>query len=105
MAKKYIGLWQVLNIIERAQKKEQKRYGITAAFYLLNSLKSYIKKLPAANVQEVKHGAWIYEEGIYQVCSVCDYHPILSEFLASYNVRLNTNYCPNCGAIMDGDKK
>ena len=43
MAKKYVGIWQALNIIKRLQKKEKKQYGITSVFYALNSVKTYIK--------------------------------------------------------------
>lgn len=66
MAKKYIGIWQTLNIIERLQKRERKKYGIISVFYALNSVKAYKKNLPAADVQEVKHGHWIAEmRGLY----------------------------------------
>lgn len=56
----------------------------------------YNKHIPAADVQEVKHGKWIRRdadgEAVSQ-CSVCKY-PV-STF---WN---ETNYCPNCGCRMD----
>ncbi len=56
-------------------------------------------KLPAADVQEVKHGKWRQEyrsgreinKGFVSSC--CD----------MWNER-KTDYCPNCGAKMDGGK-
>jgi hypothetical protein len=49
---------------------------------------------PTADVAEVKHGKWICLEAEigYFACSECD-HRIL---------RAECNYCPNCGAKMDG---
>lgn len=59
-----------------------------------------ISKLPAADVAPVRHGLWVHEhisEGYaWVMCSECEavIHKIL------INKRLN--YCPNCGAKMDG---
>ncbi len=53
-----------------------------------------LDKLPAADVQEVKHGHWENSESPYVhscKCSVCK---------AYYETE--TNYCPRCGAKMDG---
>lgn len=54
-------------------------------------------KIPTADVKEVKHGQWLkhYQSGV-----------IVSEgFVSSccnmWNER-KSNYCPNCGAPMDG---
>ena len=47
--------------------------------------------LPAADVQEVRHGRWIDDETAY-ICSVC-FHGSPSG--------AKWNYCPNCGAKMD----
>ena len=58
---------------------------------------------PAADVVEVKHGRWEFVDFVSPTlkCSVCgglapmdccgDYH------------RERTDYCPNCGAKMDGE--
>lgn len=56
-----------------------------------------MQRIPAADVQEVKHGEWRQEyrsgreinEGFVSSC--CD----------MWNER-KTDYCPNCGAKMDG---
>ena len=59
-----------------------------------------ILKIQAADVASVRHGRWVHEhisEGYaWVICSECEavIHKIL------INKRLN--YCPNCGAKMDG---
>lgn len=62
-----------------------------------NWLFSIINDVPAADVQEIKHGHW--EIGYFhdRVCSCCT-HP--SNDLSDYSY----DYCPWCGAKMDGDK-
>lgn len=60
------------------------------------------KRFPTADVTEVKHGKWIYADGDvgYNVCrcSKCDGVVVLDE-------EVTYNYCPNCGAKMDGERK
>lgn len=54
-----------------------------------------IKKLPTADVVEVKHGKWVDKEyfGIeVPVCSICEYES------SNYE---HHSFCPNCGAKMD----
>ena len=69
-----------------------------------------IKNIPATDVQKVRHGKWIeMERGHYFKCSECR-NPIPYRFgWMSYNNVIKNNiyynYCPNCGARMDGDKK
>lgn len=55
-----------------------------------------VKKLPAFDVVPVRHGKWVSDGdgGIY--CSECNRRPTL---LAQ------TDYCPKCGAKMDGGEK
>lgn len=51
-------------------------------------------------VEAVKHGDWILKHigaGHYWECSVCHTNPCIY-------VTKDTKYCPNCGAMMDGDK-
>lgn len=69
-----------------------------------------IFELPAADVAPVRHGRWkgfshskwygfdslgepIYRDGVLYCCSECNRRSIIQ-----------TKYCPNCGAVMDGDK-
>ena len=66
----------------------------------VDAMKSFIKNRPTADVAPVVHGRWVHEhisEGYaWVMCSECEavIHKIL------INKRLN--YCPNCGAKMDG---
>lgn len=53
------------------------------------------------DVAEVKHGEWIINSSYLDVddchCSLCDQIMITG-------AGIRKNYCPNCGAKMDGDK-
>ena len=67
-----------------------------------------ILNAPAADVAPVRHGRWISltecaNEGVY--CSICNKKVWKSDYAwcskKSRN-KLRANYCPNCGAKMDG---
>ena len=68
------------------------------ALYKASSIYAVIDNAPAADVAPVRHGRWIEQEkytfGVLYDCSICgnrildNGHP--------------WNYCPNCGAKMDG---
>lgn len=61
---------------------------------------SLISDLPAADVVPVVHGRWDKKSGLYS-CSECG-------MTCPYDVQADVieywvcNYCPNCGAKMDG---
>ena len=64
----------------------------------------YIERLPAADVAPVVHGKWVhsrYDRSSEQFdvvkCSRCG----LEAYAMAYHVR-DGNYCPRCGARMDG---
>lgn len=54
-----------------------------------------VQNIPAADVVEVVHGKWDDSlDGITPYCSICG---------RSHKLMVRTpNYCPNCGAKMDG---
>ena len=57
-------------------------------------------EIPAATVAPVRHGHWVKEKPdvlIHWHCSVCKNCYYLEE--------PNANYCPNCGAKMDGGEQ
>lgn len=60
----------------------------------------YIDSEPAADVATVRHGRWIEKEkytfGVMYDCSICD-----NRILDNGH---SWNYCPNCGARMDGSE-
>ena len=67
-----------------------------------------IYDMPDADVAPVRHGHWISltecaNEGVY--CSICKKKVWKSDYaLCSHKSRnkLRSDYCPNCGAKMDG---
>lgn len=58
---------------------------------------------PAADVAEVRHGEWVDRYGghcgypVY-ICTACGH----SATWGPKEAQILTNYCPNCGAKMDG---
>ena len=63
----------------------------------------YLEIIPADDISPVRHGRWIYTEkyGDYE-CSVC--HGIDTDCSDYYSSHVVTEqeYCPFCGAKMDG---
>ena len=59
-----------------------------------DSIKSTINAIPTFDVAPVVHARWIDTDSEFAQCSLCKY-PVY----AAWNA---TNYCPNCGARMDG---
>lgn len=56
-----------------------------------------IAEIPSADVAEVKHEKWTYDEAHNCYCSGC-------QELALYDgeeIEVFSNYCPHCGAKMD----
>ena len=69
----------------------------------VTSLAAAISQTPAADVAEVRHGRWMttdaYPHHLY--CSVC-YKTYAKNAKWVNELDLPTNYCPNCGAKMEG---
>ena len=59
-----------------------------------------IYEMPTADVAPVRHGRWVHEhisEGYaWVICSECE------EVIHKILINKRLNYCPNCGAKMDG---
>ena len=64
-----------------------------------------VYKQPAADVVEVVHGEWL-EVKPYCIfeCSNCEYEWYLTN-LQGHPLLNDANYCPNCGAKMDAERK
>lgn len=61
-----------------------------------------IDSLPAADVEPVRHGRWIeYPVAHYYKCSECRY-TVPYRKAALMSGKRQYNYCPSCGAKMDG---
>lgn len=68
-----------------------------------------VKNAPTINPDDlVKHGEWMIRGGRFR-CSECDSKALLKEDGGSGGfrefVQVKSNYCPNCGAKMDGGKE
>ena len=62
---------------------------------------SEIVEIPAADVAPVVHGRWIYK-GEYAVCTECGGRSG-TQYDGVEPIPLMTQFCPNCGAKMDGE--
>lgn len=63
----------------------------------LETATSFLDRIKDADVVEVKHGEWIASHEEFCECSLCKY-PVY----AAWNM---TNFCPNCGAKMGGERR
>ena len=57
-----------------------------------------IKKAPTIEAEPVKHGRWV-KDGDFLICLECESEINIKNSLGVEN---HKNYCPNCGAKMDG---
>ena len=67
---------------------------------IVNALQSLIIEIPAADVQPVRHGRWENSKASFgEMCSEC-------KFIVWWDDDgpHKFNYCPNCGAKMDGEE-
>ena len=58
----------------------------------IDSVINNLKLVPAADVVEQKHGKWESVDDVIWLCSNCHY------------AHGRSNFCPNCGARMDGNE-
>lgn len=73
-------------------------HGVRCRACWVDDTLDYIDSEPAADVTPVRHGRWVEKEkytfGIMYDCSLCE-----NRILDNGHP---WNYCPNCGAKMDG---
>lgn len=65
-----------------------------------NICRRAIERIPAADVAPVRHGRWI-DKGGYAVCMECGGRSG-TQYDGVEPIPLMTQFCPNCGAKMDG---
>ena len=87
-------------------KEEFERRFDMQDLYLPTHFLDVVDSMPAADVQEVRHGKWestelMYENGCTR-CSECKIEYYVSDLEEICGDTLPT-YCPNCGARVDGD--
>ena len=76
---------------------------LQTAAIIMKSCLDTVCETPAADVAEVRHGEWIVEKysGHFDVkCSACSKSYYVHE-KGQYRIE-QSNFCPNCGAKMDG---
>lgn len=59
-----------------------------------------LDEVPLEDVAPVVHGWW---EGRFHYCSICGEEAISCDNGTLHGSYFLTDYCPNCGAKMDGD--
>ena len=88
--------------IEREALIEEAKHNkaVCQAIADIVDVKDIINNTPVADVAPIRHGHWVKEKPdvlIHWHCSVCKNCYYLEE--------PNANYCPNCGAKMDGGEQ
>ena len=78
---------------ETADYSEMERWsGADYSWMWRKKFYEVFETFPAADVEEVRHGHWVYEKGdCFPKCSVCGQH---------HGTLFEHYYCPVCGAKM-----
>ena len=88
--------------IKRFSDIKKSGVSFSDAIYL-DGVMAVLDTIPAADVREVRRGRWLttdaYPHHLY--CSVC-YKTYAKNVKWVNELDLPTNYCPNCGAKMEG---
>ena len=69
-----------------------------------NQIIDLFDDLPTADVQPVKRGRWItWDDSGFTKCSCCNSEYYISDLQVVGDSEGFVDFCPNCGARMDGD--
>ena len=68
----------------------------------LKSIREFIANRPIVDAEPVRHGTW--EKRTYWIGSFGENQMVCSECGIKYGFHAQYNYCPNCGAKMDGSR-
>ena len=102
--KRLIDVWNLIEWIDDFDRENTLRILSGKKAKLLNShaIKTMIFTVPRVDAVEVVHGRWkpVDHDGSWRVdmCSICQRRMHYVDYDQPYQ------YCPNCGAKMDGDK-
>lgn len=79
-------------------QRRASKTGYPKQSFCVGDVLNCIRNAPTVDAAPVVHGWW-NQDGIYIVCSVCNNCTLMPHLkgLSKFN------YCPNCGARMDGD--
>ena len=75
-------------------------HGVRCRACWVDDTLDYIDSEPAANVVPMRHGRWV-NKGEYAVCMECGGRSG-TQYDGVEPIPLMTQFCPNCGAKMDG---
>lgn len=67
----------------------------------MEEAKDVLTMLPTVDAAPVVHGRWIDHKDEHQ-CSVCKEFTVVDSYVW---VQLRYDFCPNCGAKMDGERR
>ena len=88
---------------EKEYIEREKLNDMLEDFCVNESFYDALQTIPAADVSPVRHGHWKEEEGwspddYYYTCSFCG-----EDYVTIDGRTPDYNFCPHCGAKMDGD--
>ena len=111
MSKTYIDREAALNKLRQIRDDYRSRYNGTEAAAIAEYCRDALIDIPtAADVEKVRHACWVWDEngmdwglGAWK-CSGCHRKPETwwETDKGSPSRCAGSNYCPNCGAKMDG---
>ena len=92
----------VAEIKETVCKNCNSHNGIRCGSCWVDGTIGFLQESPTVDAVEVVHGEWIRNEDdecYWYTCSECAEYPMRDR----WGEEKLTDYCPNCGAKMDGD--
>ena len=100
-ADKVVFLGVVLDVCDYIKREDAIQEAKAWSMFGKDDLVSRLERLPSADVMPVRHGCWIEQQPKYNLykCSACEkvcFAELLGDQVVLYD------YCPNCGARMDG---
>ena len=106
MAKEYIDREEFMENVRLKYCKDCTSYnGLRCGSCWVDDMEDAIEDAPIADVAEVRHGRWIDSDDGNRYCSECGKSSLFfdsgNSFCRTF-YRSRSNYCPNCGAKMDG---
>ena len=102
----YISREAVLKAFKLKVKNPKKDYqrGMQDAIDCL--IPEVIADIPSADVKPVKHGRWItWDDSGFTKCSCCNSEYYIADLQEVGDSEGFVEFCPNCGAKMDGGEK
>lgn len=100
---KYVNLDKIITNLEKTieEHKADISEANTITAWIIKRFIAELEKAPTADVAPVRHGEWANEE-TNVTCTACG-RSYDTDFEIKRNVLLSFDFCPNCGAKMDGD--